>query len=285
MITYQYYIQYHNADRLGYLPTAKTDFEVNIDLISLDSTVKYKHQIYTSKKLVEKAVGQYCFLIVGRTERVKKYYLWSYFRIDDYTLNEDKYYNVNGTGADIQKPILLNDLDNFTSFIRFCGNFGLGFQNIDKHIFCTTLLSLIDQKEYISLVIPPNLNDEGDLSKRIMLLNEKMKNIHPKKIRTTVGEILRKDKEIVSLLKKIAKYKCQFPNCDALVMKADGTNYVEVAHVMPVSYGGQSVLGNIIVLCPNHHKEFDHGVLNIEVQTENLIQGKLNGKIFKIETK
>ena len=55
---------------------------------------------------------------------------------------QDKYnyYNVNGTGFDFQKPILLNDLDNFANFKNFCGNFGIGFQNIDKHIFCLYLL-------------------------------------------------------------------------------------------------------------------------------------------------
>jgi len=284
MTTHQHYIQYHNADRLGNYPTPKTDFKTSVDLLTLDNSVKYETQFYTSKKLVEKAVGQFCFLIVGKTEKIKKYYLWSYFKIDDFTKDQNKYYHVNGTGFDFQKPILLNDLDNFIDFRNFCGNFGIGFQNIDKHIFCSTLISLADQTQ---LDIPTNTNIpnfEDDLKLALKRLNEKMQNVSPEKRMAEVEQTLRKDKQIVELLKKVTKYKCQFPNCDSLVMTADGTNYVEVAHIKPVNQGGQSILGNIIVLCPNHHKEFDYGVLKIDLQTENLIRGQLNGKTFQIET-
>ena len=147
MTTHQHYIQYHNADNLGYYPTPKTDFKTNIELLMLDNTVKYGGQFYTSKKLVEKAVGQFCFLIVGKTEKIKKYYLWSFCKIEDFTKDGMNFYHVNGTGFDFQKPILLNDLDNFIDFRNFCGNFGIGFQNIDNHIFCSTLTSFTGQRK------------------------------------------------------------------------------------------------------------------------------------------
>jgi predicted restriction endonuclease len=41
--------------------------------------------------------------------------------------------------------------------------------------------------------------------------------------------------------------------------------------------------GNLLVLCPNHHKEFDHGNLEISEQTENKIRGIINGKEFDIK--
>lgn len=280
---HQHYIQYHNADKLGVYPTPKTDFRTSVDLLTLDNSVKYEEQFFTSKKLVEKAVGQFCFLIVGKTEKIKKYYLWSYFRIDDFTKDQSKYYHVNGTGFDFQNPILLNDLDNFSDFRNFCGNFGIGFQNIDKHHFCSTLISLANQTQ---LDIPTKTNTQifSDVLKlELRRLNEKMQNVSPEKRMAEVEQTLRNDKQIVDLLKKVKKYKCQFPNCDSLVITADGTNYVEVAHIKPVNQGGQSILGNIIVLCPNHHKEFDYGVLKIDVQTDNFLQGQLNGKKFQIE--
>jgi hypothetical protein len=283
MMIHQHYIQYHNADKLGVYPTPKTDFRTSVDLLTLDNSVKYEEQFFTSKKLVEKAVGQFCFLIVGKTEKIKKYYLWSYFRIDDFTKDQSKYYHVNGTGFDFQNPILLNDLDNFSDFRNFCGNFGIGFQNIDKHHFCSTLISLANQTQ---LDIPTKTNTQifsDDLKLELRRLNEKMQNVSPEKRMAEVEQTLRNDKQIVDLLKKVKKYKCQFPNCDSLVITADGTNYVEVAHIKPVNQGGQSILGNIIVLCPNHHKEFDYGVLKIDVQTDNFLQGQLNGKKFQIE--
>ena len=64
--------------------------------------------------------------------------------------------------------------------------------------------------------------------------------------------------------------------------KKDGGFYIEVAHVQPVEKGGTSVLGNVVVLCPNHHKEFDYGDLQVIEQTEELLHGKLNGIEFRI---
>ncbi len=281
----KHYIQYHNADKLGRLPFLSADLRESIDSLKLDNKVKYGPQFYTSKKIVEKAVGHYCFLIVGKTEKIKKYYLWSFLKIQDYVKNEKGIYtDVNGVGFDFQKPILLNDLMHFEDFKKFCGNFGIGFQNIDNHVFCSTLLSLSDKSKienYKSIVQPkPN----ADLVEALKNLNELMKNVASEKIHVETMKFLRKDKQIVNLLKEVTKYKCQFPNCDALVMTKSGRNYVEVAHIKPVKEGGQSILGNLIVLCPNHHKEFDHGHLTIELQTKNLLKGELNGMLFVIET-
>lgn len=136
-----YYIQYHNADRIGSYPTEKLHFEADINSLTLDNSVKYDSWIYTKKKTVENAVGQYCFLIVGKTEKIKKYYLWAFFKIEDYEIDDDGYYSVYGHGYDFERPIFLNELQDFNDFKYFCGNFGLGFQNIDNHSFYKTLLS------------------------------------------------------------------------------------------------------------------------------------------------
>ena len=63
----------------------------------------------------------------------------------------------------------------------------------------------------------------------------------------------------------------------------NGINYVEVAHIRPVRKGGQSIIGNLVVLCPNHHKEFDLGDLKIMEQNEKILIGVLNNKEFKIK--
>jgi len=136
-----YYIQYHNADNIGSYPTENLNFETNVDSLTLDNSVKYDSWIYTSKKTVENAVEQYCFLIVGKTEKIKKYYLWSFFKIEEYEIDDNGNYVVYGHGYDFERPIFLNELENFNDFKNYCGNFGLGFQNIDKHIFCRTLSS------------------------------------------------------------------------------------------------------------------------------------------------
>lgn len=50
------------------------------------------------------------------------------------------------------------------------------------------------------------------------------------------------------------------------------TNFVEVAHIKPVASFSDNTLmseinsiSNLIYLCPNHHKEFDRGLLDINI--------------------
>lgn len=128
-------------------------------------------------------------------------------------------------------------------------------------------------------------NTENNLEFALQKLNEVMKTVRPTKRKALVELTLRNDQRIVRLLKEATNYKCQFPNCIAEIRTVSGTNYVEVAHVEPVHKGGKSVLGNLIVLCPNHHKEFDYGVLHIDEQSELILTGTLNGRAFAINPK
>lgn len=277
-----FYIQYHNADKKGRYPYNIPDFKIPLNSVSLKNSTKYKSQFYTKKSLVEKAVGQYCFLIVGKTERIKKYSLWAYFKIEDYIKDEDGYYEVNGTGYNFKNPIFLNDLPNFPSFRSFCGNFGFGFYNIGKHSFCKTLISfskhILDSNKNV-------VNVKDNLELAIQQLSKEMQKIEQRKRLKEIELILRKDGKIVKLLKKSSDYKCQFPNCKSEILTKKGVNYVEVAHVKPVHKGGKSTIGNLVVLCPNHHKEFDLGYLKIEKQTNKRLEGILNGKKFNISQK
>ena len=40
---------------------------------------------------------------------------------------------------------------------------------------------------------------------------------------------------------------------------ASGKIYLETHHIVPLSEGGADNLGNVIALCPNHHREAHHG--------------------------
>lgn len=114
-------------------------------------------------------------------------------------------------------------------------------------------------------------------------LNEKMKNVSPERVEKLVSATIRKDTKIINALKMATGFKCQFPSCGQQIIKKNGGFYIEVAHIKPVSQNGQSILGNLIVLCPNHHKEFDFGDLKINEQTNSKLAGQLNGNKFEIE--
>lgn len=278
MATHNYFIQYHNTDKLENFPTSGIDLHLPVSEITLDDKIQHTDWIYTSKRTSSKAIGSFCFLIVGKTElRIKNYYLWSYFRIEN-CKEKNGFTTVYGTGQDLKKPVLLNNLPGFESFKKFCGNFGIGFQKIDNHLFSETLIPYISENCF-----DIKTSQEMELISRLQQLNSKMKLSRPERRLIKLNAILRKDTSIINLLKEIAQYKCQFPYCSSIILTESGTNYVEVAHIKPVFKGGQSIIGNLIVLCPNHHKEFDLRKLNISVQRIEMLSGNLNGKNFTIK--
>ncbi|MFT3748197.1 MAG: hypothetical protein QM768_07765 [Agriterribacter sp.] len=142
---------------------------MNVDELTFDSSVKYNSWIYTRKETVEKAVGHYCFLIVGKTEKIKRYYLWSFFKIKEYEIDNNGNYTVYGHGYDFEHPIFLNELDKFNDFKNYCGNFGIGFQNIDKHSFCGTLSSFSSESYILenskSILFPSTQQYQDVISK------------------------------------------------------------------------------------------------------------------------
>ena len=122
------YVQYHNADDRG-LPL---------------SDHYNGWWMETKKALVKKAVGAFCFLIVGITEnRVKNYYLWSFFQIQNVDQNDTKLFDVFGDGIVMKPRIPLKGLNYFEEFSkREYKNFGLGFMDISKLKFSDTLYNL-----------------------------------------------------------------------------------------------------------------------------------------------
>lgn len=54
----------------------------------------------------------------------------------------------------------------------------------------------------------------------------------------------------------------------AIIMNAKGKHLrqrgCEFHHIIPVRDGGESTFNNLILLCPNHHKEADLGILSID---------------------
>lgn len=126
-------------------------------------------------------------------------------------------------------------------------------------------------------------DDKKSITELLADLNEKMKNVSPERVEKLVSATIRNDTKIINALKMATDFKCQFPSCGQRIIKKNGGFYIEVAHIKPVSQNGQSILGNLIVLCPNHHKEFDFGELKINEQTNSKLAGQLNGNKFEIE--
>lgn len=79
----------------------------------------------------------------------------------------------------------------------------------------------------------------------------------------TISEKKKRNRKIVQELKNLYKNKCQV--CGEFIDMGKGVKYSEVHHIHPIGneHNGVDNKYNMIVLCPNHHKMFDLGVLAI----------------------
>ena len=65
----------------------------------------------------------------------------------------------------------------------------------------------------------------------------------------------------IGAIKELGKFQCQI--CQNFILKKNGGRYIEAAHIKAKHLKGQETIQNILLLCPNHHKEFDFGDLEI----------------------
>ena len=94
------------------------------------------------------------------------------------------------------------------------------------------------------------------------------------------GKTYKRDNKTIAELKILRDFKCQI--CNTQILKRDGSFYVEAAHIIPKHRKGLEVPENILILCPNHHKEFDLGNKKIISHTKDKIIFILNNKKFTV---
>jgi hypothetical protein len=93
----------------------------------------------------------------------------------------------------------------------------------------------------------------------------------------------KRDNKTIAQIKIIRDFKCQI--CSTSIRKKDGTFYVEAAHIEPKYRKGRETPSNILLLCPNHHKEFDFGDLRILHHDKDKIIFVLNGNEYVLSLK
>lgn len=84
----------------------------------------------------------------------------------------------------------------------------------------------------------------------------------PQREDTVVSRIIR-DTKLVRKIKKDSDYSCQI--CGLQIRLPNGNHYAEGHHLQPLGgvHKGPDIQNNIIILCPNHHTEFDYGSIAI----------------------
>lgn len=95
------------------------------------------------------------------------------------------------------------------------------------------------------------------------------------------GKQYKRDNKSMVELKILRDFKCQI--CGFTIIKKDNSHYIEAAHITEKRYKGPETPDNILILCPNHHKEFDLGNKKIIERTNEKIVFDLNGKRYNLD--
>lgn len=109
------------------------------------------------------------------------------------------------------------------------------------------------------------------------------------RVTVTTTRILRETK-ICKEVKEQNGHKCAF--CGAVLARPHTIPYSEGCHIRPLNEQGPDVKENIIVLCPNHHVEFDYGAVSIDPATmkiqhmdpNNPLHGKVVNTSHRIDS-
>ena len=120
------FIQYHNVEKMGWVPLDGLPF------------LRTSLLIYTSRPAVPRAVGGTVYLVVG-IGRPRRFYLWECFRVETVRREEGRYF-AEGTGRQLAPPQRLTGAG-FDAFRLACASF-IGFQNIDASPYLPTLEAL-----------------------------------------------------------------------------------------------------------------------------------------------
>lgn len=97
---------------------------------------------------------------------------------------------------------------------------------------------------------------------------------------TVKNKLFKRDNKTIAQIKIIRDFKCQL--CGIHIPKKNGDKYIEAAHIIPKHKKGRECPENIILLCPNHHKEFDLGEPEILKQDKEKFEFILNAKRYNL---
>jgi 5-methylcytosine-specific restriction enzyme A len=134
-----------------------------------------------------------------------------------------------------------------------------------------------EQKEIIR-----EFKNQNKTKQEIITELKNLKPTDPEEV-TISSKSFKRDNRTVAQIKILRDFKCQI--CSTTIKKKDGTFYIEAAHIEPKHRKGRETPDNILLLCPNHHKEFDFGDRNISLHDKDKIHFTLNGIEHKISLK
>ncbi|AXT50367.1 hypothetical protein D1818_05815 [Aquimarina sp. BL5] len=148
----------------------------------------------------------------------------------------------------------------------------LKYDKINSDVF-----NEIERDEIITI-----LNNENKTKQQLAQELKNLKPTNPEYIKIN-SKTYKRDNATIAKIKILRDFRCQI--CSKRIKMKNGSYYIEAAHIKPKHLGGNELPNNIILLCPNHHKEFDYGDLKIFQHTSDILNFNLNSTEYSISLK
>jgi putative restriction endonuclease len=132
-----------------------------------------------------------------------------------------------------------------------------------------------EQDEIIKVLNKKKEIKKEDIAREL----KKLKPTDPEIVILT-GKTYGRDNKTIAELKFLRDFKCQI--CGTTIIKKDNTQYIEAAHITQKKDKGPETPDNILILCPNHHKEFDFGDKQIIKRNKEKIIFILNSTKYEV---
>jgi len=100
---------------------------------------------------------------------------------------------------------------------------------------------------------------------------------------TIKHKVYKRDNKTIAQIKVLRNFECQI--CGTKIRKENGGFYIEASHIKPKKKKGRETPENILILCPNHHKEFDYGARKIFNHNKDYIEFEMNGDTYILNLK
>jgi predicted restriction endonuclease len=240
----------------------------NIDKDKFHSFKKPQSYNLKTKEILDRKNSKYVF---GLHNAVINTSIWNKIKKNDkiYLTVEKENFKISGIVSSKSKNLKWGEIVYPNSIDKKQTNHFLFFKNLEKTSISYSDLVRNYSKDDIYLEQGIHQIKEEFYFKKIK--NKKSREYSPKKLpfEKTIGKAQRKRKNIESYsrnknvkpLKILYADKCQIVQCGFRLKyvneKGKYLSYSEVHHYNPLKNEGDDDWSNMVVLCPNHHAEFD----------------------------
>ena len=216
--------------------------------------------------------------------------IWSKIRKNDkiFLTVEEETFKISGIISKKIKNLKFGKLIYPAAIDKKQINYFLFFDKLDAcRIPYDVLKNKSKSKIFVEGIYKIETSDTNKLAKATLVKKLPLKNIigQPKRKRRSGMGIVRNPTK-VRQLKTLYDNKCQIIQCSFRLeyySKNKNVFYSEVNHYNPLKKQSDDDFGNMLVLCPNHHKEFDYSVKFVDMDGITIIdgQGKLTGETLQ----